>query len=54
MERRINIHISVDEYHEADALREIANVLENAEDDEELDGMTFKSSYYIAKVTVEE
>ena len=53
MERQVNIHIVVDEYREAEALREIADALENTEDDEELDGMEFESKYYIAKITVE-
>ena len=45
---KIIITIVSDIYHEADALRDIANVIENIENDEELDGMKFENKHYAA------
>ena len=49
-ERKFKISIVADEYYIADALREIAVAVENAEDDEELDGMEFTNKHYHAKI----
>ena len=39
-------------FFSADALREIANFIENAEDDEECNGASFTNKHYKAKIEI--
>ena len=47
---KIKIVIIADEYFSADALREIANFIENAENEEETYGAKFSNANYSAKI----
>lgn len=47
---KIKIEIIADEYFSADALREIANFIENAESEEETYGVKFSNANYTAKI----
>ena len=51
---KIKIEIIADEYFSADALREIANFIETAEDDEEIYGAKFKNANYTARIELHE
>ena len=53
MERQIIIKIQADEYYVADALREIANYVENAESEEEIYGSELENAHYCAEIDVE-
>lgn len=48
MENKVKIEVIVDEFYSADALREIASFIENAESDEEIYGAVFKNRHYDA------
>ena len=48
--KKIKIEIITDEYFSQDALREIANFIENAESEEETYGAKFKNMNYTAKI----
>lgn len=52
MERQIIIKIQADEFHAADALREIANYIENAESEEEVYGAELEDAHYFAEIDV--
>ena len=47
---KIKIEIIADEYFSADALREIANFIENAESEEEIYGAKFNNANYTARI----
>jgi hypothetical protein len=47
---KIKIEIIADEYFSPDALREIAEFIENAESEEETYGAKFKNANYTAKI----
>lgn len=51
---KIKIEIIADEYFSADALREIANFIENAESEEETYGAKFKNTNYTARIELHE
>lgn len=52
-ERQIIIKIMADENHVADALRELAEFVDNAESEEELYGCEFESANYYAEIDTE-
>lgn len=51
---KIKIEIIADEYFSADALREIANFIENAESEEEIYGAKFNNTNYTARIELHE
>ena len=53
METQIRIKIIADEFHVVDALREIANYIENAESEEEIYGSELESAHYFAEIDIE-
>ena len=53
IERQIIIKIQADEFHAPDALREIANYIENAESEEEVYGAELEDAHYYAEIDVE-
>lgn len=52
-ERQIVIKLTADEFFVADALREVATYIENAEDTEEIDGAELENAHYMAEINVE-
>ena len=52
--RQIQIRVTADEYHAADALRQIANYIENAESEEEIYGSELKDAHFFAEIDLPE
>jgi len=51
-ERQIVIKLQADESFVVDALQEISNYIENAEDTEEIDGAKLENAHYMAEINV--
>ena len=51
--QQIIVKVMADKYHVADALREIANAIENEESEEATYGKEYESAHYYAEISEE-
>lgn len=52
-ENQIIVKVMADKYHVADALRELANAIENEESEEVTYGKEYESAHYYAEISEE-